>query len=46
LPPASALPHSDLGATLAALSAALAAFDFQVGVQRCESLLAQLDATR
>jgi CheY-like chemotaxis protein len=44
LPPASALPQSDLGTTLAAMSDALAAFDFQVGVQRCESLLAQLDA--
>ena len=44
LPPPSALPQSELGATLAALGDAMAAFDFQVGVQRCESLLAQLDA--
>ena len=45
LPLASALPHSDLGATLVDLGAALAAFDFQLGVQYCESLLAQLDAS-
>ena len=44
LPAASALPRSELSATLVALGEALAAFDFQAGAQCCESLITQLDA--